>query len=176
MTADASLAQQFGKFRIDASSIFFRSDHSFAFVNLRPIVPGHVLVSSLRVVPRLNELSEEEYTDLWRSVRIVQTILETHMMDACCSAFNVAVQDGVSAGQSVPHVHVHILPRSDGDLERNDEVYDKLEAWEPNDTTTGSANPKKRLHVPEDGDRSDRSAQEMQDEAAIYRKIAQDLS
>lgn len=38
------------------------------------------------------------------------------------------MQDGPAAGQSVPHVHIHILPRRAGDFERNDQVYDAIEA------------------------------------------------
>ena len=37
-------------------------------------------------------------------------------------------QDGETAGQSVPHVHVHCLPRKAGDFKRNDDVYDALDA------------------------------------------------
>ena len=37
-------------------------------------------------------------------------------------------QDGETAGQSVPHVHVHCLPRRTGDFKRNDDVYDALDA------------------------------------------------
>ena len=41
--------------------------------------------------------------------------------------FNVALQDGPAASQLVPHVHVHILPRNDGELDQNDKIYDILE-------------------------------------------------
>ena len=99
---------KFGRFLIPNNSIFFRSSKSAAFVNLRPIVPGHVLVMPERIVPTMDELTEEEYVDMWKSVRIVQAALRKQY-DA--TAFNVAVQDGRAAGQSVPHVHVHILPR-----------------------------------------------------------------
>ena len=99
---------KFGRFLIPKNSIFFRSSKSAAFVNLRPIVPGHVLVMPERIVPTMDELTEEEYVDMWKSVRIVQAALRKQY-DA--TAFNVAVQDGRAAGQSVPHVHVHILPR-----------------------------------------------------------------
>ena len=44
---------------------------------------------------------------------------------------NVAVQDGPGAGQSVPHVHVHILPRRPTDFANNDDVYEALEGWGP---------------------------------------------
>lgn len=37
------------------------------------------------------------------------------------------LQDGVHAGQSVPHVHIHVLPRRPGDFEKNDDVYDAID-------------------------------------------------
>ena len=37
------------------------------------------------------------------------------------------MQDGQDAGQSVPHVHVHVLPRRPGDFHRNDDVYDAID-------------------------------------------------
>ena len=100
---------KFGSFFISRDHVFYTSQLSAAFVNLRPIVPGHILVMPMRVVPLLCDLTEEEYLDLWQSVRVVQNVLKKHF--SSCDAFNIAVQDGKGAGQSVPHVHVHVLPR-----------------------------------------------------------------
>lgn len=49
-------------------------------------------------------------------------------------ALNVAVQDGVEAGQSVNHVHVHIIPRRRGDCEvgKGDEIYERMDGQEGN--------------------------------------------
>eukprot|EP00960_Hanusia_phi_P057729 763643-Hanusia_phi.AAC.1 len=115
----------FGRFFIPEEHIFYRSPSglSAAFVNLRPIVPGHVLVVPQRVVDREKELEDEESLDLWRTVREVGHRVEEEYK---ASALNIAVQDGKAAGQSVPHVHFHILPRLAGDFERNDDVYDKV--------------------------------------------------
>lgn len=165
MTTASSADMQFGKFRIPANHIFLRTDHSGAFVNLRPIVPGHVLVMPQVIVPTMEELSQEQYTDLWLTVRQVQTALKKHYQ---AQAFNVAVQDGREAGQSVPHVHVHILPRKSGDFERNDDVYDELEAWVPKE---GMTKLKTNIEVPDDEDRQDRTVETMAAEAAIYRDI-----
>lgn len=42
----------------------------------------------------------------------------------------LGMQDGPAAGQTVPHVHVHVLPRRAGDFKENDEVYGAIEANE----------------------------------------------
>jgi len=159
----------FGKFVIRSDCIFYRTQHSLAFVNLRPIVPGHVLIVSQRVAPRLQDLTATEYADVWTTVRAVQQILQQRYG---AESFNVAVQDGRAAGQSVPHVHVHILPRTAGDFQRNDDVYQELEEWAPRrDMKQAIA----QLDVPEDEQRRDRTPQEMAKEAETYRRIAETL-
>ena len=89
---------RFGKFAIPKTIVFRKSKTSAAFVNLRPIVPGHVLVMPNRIVPHLEDLSNEEYADLWSLVRTVQSVLKLAYEQT--TAFNVAVQDGKAAGQS----------------------------------------------------------------------------
>ena len=85
----------------------------------------------------MKDLSTDAYLDLWKTVRVVQAMLEHHFCGGENSqqqsqmAFNVAVQDGRAAGQSVPHVHVHVLPRKEGDYARNDDIYDDLQQWAP---------------------------------------------
>ena len=170
MSADPSMgitddSMHFGKFVISSSHVFYRSPLSAAFVNLRPIVPGHVLVVPQRIVARIEELTNDEYIDLWQSARDVQRMLKKHYQ---ATGFNVAVQDGRVAGQSVPHVHVHILPRTEGDFARNDDVYDELQAWAPR---TELSQNKPALDVPEDLDRKDRTVEQMAEEAAIYRGL-----
>jgi bis(5'-adenosyl)-triphosphatase len=163
----------FGKFIIPADSIFYRSPGggTVAFVNLRPIVPGHVLVmpagnGNSTGAAHLADLPTSEYLDLWQTVLHVQSILRQHYVN--CTAFNVAVQDGRAAGQTVPHVHVHILPRTEGDVVRNDDIYDQLQEWAPRPSLT---NQQARLEVPNDDNRRDRTREEMATEAALYRMI-----
>jgi diadenosine tetraphosphate (Ap4A) HIT family hydrolase len=99
----------FSKFKIDPSQIFYtsKSNLSIGLVNLKPLVPGHVLVIPRRVVARLQDLTEEETNDLWLSVREVQQVVTSYHKT---NGSQLGVQDGFDAGQSVPHVHVHILP------------------------------------------------------------------
>lgn len=121
----------FGPFPITASQAFHVSPGSlsYALVNLRPLLPGHSLVCPVRRVPRLNQLTDQETTDLFLTVKRVSAMLERVFK---ADALNVAVQDGVEAGQSVPHVHVHILPRRGDDIVRGDEIYDKMDSRDGN--------------------------------------------
>jgi bis(5'-adenosyl)-triphosphatase len=114
----------FGPWVIAPSQIFFESRLSYGVVNLKPIVPGHVLVISKRIVPRFGELSSDEVIDLYSSVHTITKRLEVAFG---VDAFNIAMQDGVNSGQSVPHVHVHILPRRPNDFRHNDDVHKEIE-------------------------------------------------
>ena len=101
-----------------------------AFVNLKPILPGHVLVCPRRIVPRVSDLSHDEATDLFLTVQRVGRVVERVFH---ASSLNIAMQDGVDAGQSVPHVHMHIIPRKAADLDTqggNDAIYGMLEGEE----------------------------------------------
>lgn len=108
---------------IPSSTVFFQSKYCFAFTNIRCVVPGHVLVATKRCTPRLLDLSQEEIADLFQTViRIQKTMEKEHN----AGSSTICVQDGQLAGQTVPHVHVHILPRKENDFQRNDDIYLEL--------------------------------------------------
>lgn len=98
-------------------------------MNLKPLLPGHILVSPLAVKPNLSDLTRDEISDLFNTVtRIERTLKRVYK----ASAFNVAVQDGAAAGQSVPHVHCHVIPRLPNDAGGDDKVHQWLEGEEGN--------------------------------------------
>ncbi|KAK3954647.1 Bis-triphosphatase [Pseudoneurospora amorphoporcata] len=116
----------FGPFKV-TNQVFLRTPHSFALVNLKPLLPGHVLVCPLAPHKRLTDLPPAEITDLFSTVQVVQRMLGRYYFHDCeerdgrgvsdrklletGGSFNIAVQDGPEAGQTVGHVHVHIIPR-----------------------------------------------------------------
>ncbi|NWU63575.1 FHIT triphosphatase, partial [Pterocles burchelli] len=81
------------------------------------------LVCPLRPVERFRDLCPEEVADLFRTVQRVGNVVEKHF---CGTSLTVSIQDGPEAGQTVKHVHVHILPRRAGDFSRNDDVYEEV--------------------------------------------------
>ncbi|XP_030058840.1 bis(5'-adenosyl)-triphosphatase [Microcaecilia unicolor] len=122
---------RFGPHLIKPSVVFLRTELSFALVNRRPVLPGHVLVCPLRPAPRFRDLSPPEVADLFGTAQRVACVMERHFGG---TSLTISLQDGPEAGQTVPHVHVHVLPRRAGDLPRNDSVYEKLEEREEDGT------------------------------------------
>lgn len=112
------------KCQVPSSCIFYETSKSFAFVNLKPVLPGHVLVSPIRVVPLFEDLTLEEVSDLFQAAQKVERAVKS-AFDGDSST--ISVQNGPEAGQTVAHVHVHIIPRRKNDFENNDDIYSELE-------------------------------------------------
>ncbi|OMO57949.1 Histidine triad (HIT) protein [Corchorus olitorius] len=118
---------------------------------------GHQKIPSFRrEVKRFVDLTVEETSDLWLTAQKIGGVLESFHK---ASSLTFTIQDGPQAGQTVPHVHVHILPRKDGDFEKNDDIYDAIDVKEKE--------LKAKLDL--DKERKDRSLEEMAQEAAEYR-------
>lgn len=178
---------KFGPFEV-AKQVFLKTPHVFGLVNLKPIVPGHVLVCPLRQHRRLTDLSAVEVADLFTTVQLVQRMLaqiyfKTDNVEA--GSFTVAVQDGPEAGQTVPHVHVHIMPRINNDLgEHSDEVYNKMASesgnvggalWDQQHAADSRPTPGGEMPRIEDNDRVARTADEMQEEANRYKAVLNEM-
>ncbi|KAJ1919863.1 Dinucleoside triphosphate hydrolase [Tieghemiomyces parasiticus] len=114
----------FGPHAIRHSQVFFSSALSYGLVNLKPIARGHVLVIPKRNVPRFTALTPAEVSDLFLSAQTIGRVVETQFQG---QALTVAMQDGPAAGQTVPHVHIHVIPRRFGDWANNDDVYAELD-------------------------------------------------
>ena len=92
------------------AEIVFRDDRFIAFLDHRPLQRGHTLVAPVDHVATLDDLPEAQVGPLFSRVRVVKLALEAAL--ASDGAF-IAINDRVS--QSVPHLHVHVVPRWKGD-------------------------------------------------------------
>jgi diadenosine tetraphosphate (Ap4A) HIT family hydrolase len=79
-----------------------------------PVSPGHTLVIPRRHVASLSELTPEEQSALWSLVAEARQQLDASLRP---HGYNIGINDGVAAGQTVMHLHVHLIPRYTGDLE-----------------------------------------------------------
>ncbi|KAM6578498.1 hypothetical protein CsatB_030335 [Cannabis sativa] len=123
MAMEKEFFYTFGPHKISSNDVFYKTHLSFAFVNLRPVLPVHVLVCPKREVKRFADLSTDETNDLWTIAHKISAPLQAYHK---ASSLTFTIQDGPQAGQSVAHVHIHIVPRKVGDYERNDEIYDAV--------------------------------------------------
>ncbi|XP_073086889.1 bis(5'-adenosyl)-triphosphatase isoform X2 [Manis javanica] len=113
---------RFGQHLVKPSVVFLKTELSYALVNRKPVVPGHVLVCPLRPVERFRDLRPDEVADLFQATQRVGTVVEKHFQG---TSLTLSMQDGPEAGQTVKHVHIHVLPRKAGDFQRNDSIYDE---------------------------------------------------
>jgi len=87
-------------------------DRVLAFLDIAPLARGHVLVIPKRHAPLLEDLTTDEVMHLFETVHR----LAPRARDAVgASATTIAVNNGRASGQEVEHLHVHIVPRREGD-------------------------------------------------------------
>lgn len=89
------------------------TEHFFAIYDGYPIRDGHLLVIPVRHIQRLIELTREEFNDLYTMIYKVDGHLTTQYG---ADGYNIGLNDGPAAGQTVPHLHFHVVPRQFGDI------------------------------------------------------------
>src|SRR5689334_23905317 len=90
------------------------NEHAVAFADAYPANDGHTLVVPRQHVSSIYQLSAAQQMALWDLVAEVrQSILSKLKPDG----FNIGVNDGLAAGQTVEHAHVHIIRRYTGDVQ-----------------------------------------------------------
>jgi len=83
---------------------------SISFLDAFPLAKGHVLVIPKNHHQKIQDMSQSENTDLFLLVHEMIS-----KVDSISGSTLVAVHNGIDAGQEVPHVHVHLVPRSKND-------------------------------------------------------------
>jgi diadenosine tetraphosphate (Ap4A) HIT family hydrolase len=106
---------------------------ALAFWDAYPVTDGHALISPRRHVASIYQFSAEDQFALWALVGEVRTLL---LRRYAPDGFNIAVNDGIAAGQTIAHAHIHVIPRRTGDVPdprggvRNI-IPSKARYWEP---------------------------------------------
>ena len=92
--------------------IVMKNDCTYAVSDIAPVSPGHGLIIPIRHVSRLEELNTHEWQSAGELLqRMRDFITEKHSPNG----FNIGINDGKAAGQTVPHLHIHIIPRYNDD-------------------------------------------------------------
>jgi histidine triad (HIT) family protein len=86
----------------------YEDENTLAFLDINPRSYGHTLVIPKRHYEDFESLPNDEITALFTTVKNIITLL-SKKLDV--PGFNIAINNGEVAGQVIPHIHVHIIPR-----------------------------------------------------------------
>lgn len=89
------------------------SQHGVVIRDAFPVSPGHTLVIPRRHVGSFFAITHDERDELLLLLVAAQLDLDREFGP---QGYNVGINDGAAAGQTVPHLHIHLIPRYDGDL------------------------------------------------------------
>jgi len=99
--------------KISNDKIILTSDKSSAFYDSFPVTQGHTLIIPKRHVKSYFELEPSEKEDIWNLVDNVKNFLDENFNP---DGYNIGINIGETAGQTVFHCHIHVIPRYKGDI------------------------------------------------------------
>ncbi|MFM7796439.1 MAG: HIT family protein, partial [Candidatus Nitrosotenuis sp.] len=94
------------------AKIISESKKSLAFLDVFPLAKGHTLIIPKNHHLKIQDMSGDENTDLFS---LVHTLVPK--IDSISGSTLVSVHNGKEAGQEIPHVHVHLIPRTNFDVQ-----------------------------------------------------------
>lgn len=92
--------------------LIYKDDFVLAFPSNIPIVPGHIVVCPVRHISKIDEILDDELVAINNFIVRLKNNLKNTLS---AEGFNVAWNEGSMAGQSVNHLHIHVVPRKVGD-------------------------------------------------------------
>ena len=98
---------------LPAERIIHTSQHGLIIRDGFPITPGHTLIIPRRHVDSFFNLTADEKLDLLGLLEIAKADVDAEFKP---DSYNVGINDGPAAGQTVPHLHIHLIPRYTGDV------------------------------------------------------------
>jgi histidine triad (HIT) family protein len=98
---------------VETATVVLSTEGEFAFLDISPVNPGHTLVVPRRHMGSFTEMTANETSSLALAVQRVSTALKERLPG--CVGITLSLADGEGAGQDVPHVHFHVIPRYKSD-------------------------------------------------------------
>jgi len=98
---------------IDQARILYADKHCFAVRDGFPVSRGHTLIIPRRHIGSFFDTTATEKSALLRALEQTKTQLAREYSP---DAWNIGINDGQEAGQTVPHLHIHVIPRYQGDV------------------------------------------------------------
>ena len=97
----------------DPARVFHEGELAFGLWDAYPVNPGHALIIPRRHLQSWFDSTPEEQAEILRTIPLVRAHIEKAHAPA---GYNIGVNDGFAAGQTVDHLHLHVVPRFEGDV------------------------------------------------------------
>ncbi len=97
-----------------AEGIVLRNELAYVRFDKYPVNPGHCLIIPFRHVADFFATTEEER---WAMLALAEVAKQMVVRDFAPQGYNLGINVGEVAGQTVPHVHLHLIPRYSGDVD-----------------------------------------------------------
>jgi len=98
---------------IAPEKIVAQNTHTFTVRDTLPVSPGHTLIVPKRHIAGIFEAEQDEVAALWEAVQQARAQL---LKEFFPDGFNIGINDGLASGQTILHLHIHIIPRYKGDM------------------------------------------------------------
>lgn len=88
------------------------NQYAYARYDKTPVSPGHLLIIPKRHFKSIFDATNTEYDALWNLIKTARSFLDTKFSP---DGYNIGINDGSAAGQTIMHLHIHLIPRYFGD-------------------------------------------------------------
>jgi len=89
------------------ADVVYEDEHALAFRDIHPVAPTHVLVIPKKHIAAVHEVGEDDAALMGRLLMVARTVGREQGLEA--DGYRLVINDGAAAGQSVHHIHVHVL-------------------------------------------------------------------
>lgn len=97
----------------ESSQVVAENQVAVALRDAFPVAEGHTLVVPRQHVESIFDLSSSDQAALWQLVAHTRSVLSDQLSP---DGFNIGINDGEAAGQTILHAHIHVIPRYSGDV------------------------------------------------------------
>jgi len=94
--------------------VVYETKEVISFLDINPITRGHLLVVPKKHYERFVDIPQEDLTAIFKVIHILCGKVEKKLSDN----YNIGMNQGEYAGQIIPHIHFHVIPRYPGETEK----------------------------------------------------------